>query len=117
MKSILSFPLELIISLLFRSKDSKRLLYSGDSLAGFYEIWKVPTGRQICTVAKSRRVLYQGNYQGDELQVEAMGFLPSLPRSRVEERIESLATASYQKQHLCRPQKEARIRTLSFQGR
>ena len=70
------------IGIYLRTKDSSRSLYTGTSLRGFDDIWKVPTGRHICTVTKERRVLYKGDYIGGKLQIVAQSFLPTLPKAK-----------------------------------
>ncbi len=68
------------VGVFLRTKNSSRLLYGGTSLAGFYDIWKVPTGQHACTITKERRILYEGNYVKGELKLIAQSFLPVLPK-------------------------------------
>ena len=70
------------LGIYLRSKDSRRSLYTGNSLRGFDDVWKVPTGRHICTITKDRRLLYQGDYVDGKLQLVAQSFLPPLPKAK-----------------------------------
>jgi len=68
------------VGFFIKSFDGTRQLYSGTSLAGFDDIWKVPTGKYHCTVTRRRRVLWQGNYQQGVLAMPQIPFLSRLPR-------------------------------------
>jgi len=66
--------------LFLRNGASTRLLYTGTTLTGFGEVFKVPTGRRACTVTRERAVLWEGDYDGEgRLRLQAQQFLPRLP--------------------------------------
>lgn len=63
-----------------RNRDRTCVCYSGLSLAGFMDIFTVPTGLHPCTITCDRgRALYEGEYDEKELILERQAFLDPFP--------------------------------------
>jgi len=61
-------------------RSQERYAYTGLSLAGFRDVFTVPTGRKACTVTGGRgKILFEGSWGASGLVLEGVSFLMTYP--------------------------------------